>query len=534
MKSTAKKTLSLLLTAVLMLGLLSVGALADNDPIAGLAGLGEFTPPETNGQENPLVVPETDPSVNPPAENQGGNAVNTQGTDPTPVPETVPDDGKLRIYTTDRGMHLTIDGTTGVEPAVPAERELQVYGKEDPGRGTFSGPAAGPETGLQLRTPEAEELYLDRLALEKELGFYSTDWMVLNLTDGEGFRRNLTGSYDVTVSGPAMEKYNTEGTVFALLTLHWDAEGRISDRDVSILSPTHTPSFSSWSFQTDSLSTLLIVVKTGRPLQEEEKTVTYTFMADGKALSSQTLKDGDELVRPEDPAMEGCRFDGWYVGETALFTDTDGDGAVDPVIVHVTEESKDVTVTAKFTEIPLVPQRVVFRVQPENAVITVFPAPTETNPEPNAVPPEEDGSWSLLPGEYVYSAAAQDYTPLFDQVLTVTPQADGADQTVELSLERKPAAIRADRQWKVYGEPDPELSYTLEGLPEDAVVTGALSREEGENVGTYAITQGTLRVEGYDDLQFIGADLVITKADAVVVKAPSPAGVPAEGDLPAA
>ena len=43
--------------------------------------------------------------------------------------------------------------------------------------------------------PEAEELYLDRLALEKELGYYSTDWMVLNLTDGEGFRRNLTGSY---------------------------------------------------------------------------------------------------------------------------------------------------------------------------------------------------------------------------------------------------------------------------------------------------------------------------------------------------
>ena len=121
MKRTAKKTLSLLLTAVLMLGLLSVGALADNDPIAGLAGLGEFTPPEMEGQENPLVVPETDPSVTPPAENQGGNAVNTQGADPTPVPETVPDDGKLRIYTTDRGMHLTIDGSTGVEPAVPAD-----------------------------------------------------------------------------------------------------------------------------------------------------------------------------------------------------------------------------------------------------------------------------------------------------------------------------------------------------------------------------------------------------------------------------
>ena len=258
-------------------------------------------------------------------------------------------------------------------------------------------------------------------------------------------------------------------------------------------------------------------------------------MADGKALSSQTLKDGDELVRPEDPAVEGYRFDGWYVGETALFTeDADGDGIMDPVIVHVTEGSTDVTVTAKLTEIPVLPQCVVFRAEPENAVITVFPAPTELNPEPNAIPSEEDGGWSLLPGEYTYSATAEGYTPLFDQALTVTPQADGAEQVVELTLEKKPPAIRADRQWKVYGEPDPELSYTLEGLPEDAVVTGALSREDGENVGTYAITQGTLIVEGCDELQFIGADLVITKADAVVVRAPEPAGVPAEGDLPAA
>ena len=42
MKNTGKKTLSLLLTAVLLLGLLSVSALAGFDPIAGLASLGEF------------------------------------------------------------------------------------------------------------------------------------------------------------------------------------------------------------------------------------------------------------------------------------------------------------------------------------------------------------------------------------------------------------------------------------------------------------------------------------------------------------
>ena len=119
---------------------------------------------------------------------------------------------------------------------------------------------------------------------------------------------------------------------------------------------------------------------------------------------------------------------------------------------------------------------------------------------------------------------AEGYLPLFDEPLIVVPQEDSADQVVEVSLERKPAAIRADRQWKVYGEADPELSYTVEGLPEDVVITGALSREEGENVGTYAITQGTLSVEGVDEVQFIGADLMITKADATVLRAPEPAG----------
>ena len=523
MKNTGKKILSLLLTAVVLLSLLTVSALADTfDPIAGLASLGEFTQPVMEGQGEPVV------DISTVEQNTDVSGLN-QTADPVPavaenaVPEeTVPDDGKLRIYTTDKGLHLTIDGSTSVEPTVPAEREIAVYGKEDPARGSWSGQGIGSETGLQLRAPEAEELYLDRLALEKELGYYSTDWTVLNLTDAEGFRRNLTGSYDVTVSGPAMEKYQNDKTVFALLTLHWDAEGKIEDRDVSILSPTHTESFSSWSFRTDSLSTLLMVVPTGRPL--EEKTVTYTFAVDGMAVSSQTLKDGEELRQPEDPVMEGYRFDGWFVDETALFTDEDGDGAIDPVIVRVTEESENVTVTARFTEIPVIPQRVVFSCEPEGALVVVRPAPTEANPEPNEIPAQEDGSWSLLPGEYVFSVLADDYLPLFDEPLTVAPQEDGADQTVEVSLERKPAAIRADRQWKVYGENDPTLSYTVEGLPEDVVITGSLSREEGENVGIYAITQGTLSVEGDVEIQFIGADFMITKVDATVLKAPEAAG----------
>ena len=129
MKNTGKRILSLLLTAVVLLSLLSVSALADTfDPLAGLASLGEFTQPETEGQE----VADADAS----ALNQNADAILVQEAKSVPaaaenaVPEeTVPDDGKLRIYTTDKGLHLTIDGSTSVEPVVPAEREVAVYGR---------------------------------------------------------------------------------------------------------------------------------------------------------------------------------------------------------------------------------------------------------------------------------------------------------------------------------------------------------------------------------------------------------------------
>ena len=61
-----------------------------------------------------------------------------------------------------------------------------------------------------------------------------------------------------------------------------------------------------------------------------------------------------------------------------------------------------------------------------------------------------------------------------------------------LEVTKKPLTITAEAKSKIYGEADPELTYTSEGLINDDAITGALARAEGENVGTYAINQGTL------------------------------------------
>ena len=68
-------------------------------------------------------------------------------------------------------------------------------------------------------------------------------------------------------------------------------------------------------------------------------------------------------------------------------------------------------------------------------------------------------------------------------------------------------------QTKVYGNPDPiSYAYSLSAplLPGD-VLTGALSRSAGENVGTFVINQGTLTNPNYD-ITYVGNNFTITPA----------------------
>jgi hypothetical protein len=73
--------------------------------------------------------------------------------------------------------------------------------------------------------------------------------------------------------------------------------------------------------------------------------------------------------------------------------------------------------------------------------------------------------------------------------------------------------VTAEAKTKVYGEADPELTY----VPTLALTfTGKLSRAEGENVGSYDITKGDLSAGDNYTIDYIGAKLVIKKADQVI------------------
>ncbi|PST81549.1 hypothetical protein C7T94_19225, partial [Pedobacter yulinensis] len=80
-----------------------------------------------------------------------------------------------------------------------------------------------------------------------------------------------------------------------------------------------------------------------------------------------------------------------------------------------------------------------------------------------------------------------------------------------LTITPKPITVTAGVATKIYGEADPALTYTAApGLETGDAFTGSLTRTPGEDVRTYAITQGTLSAGANYTITFTGANLQIT------------------------
>lgn len=82
--------------------------------------------------------------------------------------------------------------------------------------------------------------------------------------------------------------------------------------------------------------------------------------------------------------------------------------------------------------------------------------------------------------------------------------------TSSFIIGKKALTITADAKEKTYGDDDPTLTYTSEGLVGSDAITGALSRDAGENVGTYAINQNTLTASSNYTISYTGANFTIT------------------------
>ena len=111
---------------------------------------------------------------------------------------------------------------------------------------------------------------------------------------------------------------------------------------------------------------------------------------------------------------------------------------------------------------------------------------------------ENVGSYAI--GEGTLSAGSNYTIGFIGNNLTITPATLG---------------VTADPQSKVYGQGDPGLTYAATGFENgdtSSILSGGLERAGGENVGSYAIGEGTLSAGGNYTIGFIGNNLTITPA----------------------
>jgi len=82
-----------------------------------------------------------------------------------------------------------------------------------------------------------------------------------------------------------------------------------------------------------------------------------------------------------------------------------------------------------------------------------------------------------------------------------------------LTITQRPITVTADDQTKVFGSTDPPLTHlvTTGSLVGSDSLSGALSRATGEDVGTYAINQGTLTNNNYN-ITYRDGVLTVTRA----------------------
>ncbi|MCP4324669.1 MAG: hypothetical protein GY787_23025, partial [Alteromonadales bacterium] len=83
----------------------------------------------------------------------------------------------------------------------------------------------------------------------------------------------------------------------------------------------------------------------------------------------------------------------------------------------------------------------------------------------------------------------------------------------DLTITKKAIEITADAKSKTYGDADPTLTYqiTSGSLVGSDSFTGTLSRVAGENIGAYALNNGSLVLNSNYDLSLVSNDLSIAK-----------------------
>lgn len=92
--------------------------------------------------------------------------------------------------------------------------------------------------------------------------------------------------------------------------------------------------------------------------------------------------------------------------------------------------------------------------------------------------------------------------------------------SADFTITSKQLTVKADKgQQKIYGETDPDLTYTTSGFvfdEDESILIGDVKRSDGETVGTYPITQGDLSAGDNYTIDYSGANFIIKGKELLV------------------
>ena len=183
-----------------------------------------------------------------------------------------------------------------------------------------------------------------------------------------------------------------------------------------------------------------------------------------------------------------------------------------------------------------------YRVLFETGTLTVSPAEVTITAGASKVYGEDDPALVTVTGlknndtagsgdrdTVKYTVFREEGEDVGDYPITLTGESDQGNYRVifdnanaTFTITRASATVTAKAASKVYGEDDPELTAAVDGLQrgdEASVLTYELTREAGENVGTYSITPAGEAEQGNYAVTYAPAEFTITSA-ALTVKVP--------------
>ncbi len=412
-----------------------------------------------------------------PGENVGAYAIN-QGT--------------LALNTNYTLTYVGADLTIGKKTiTVTATAKSKTYGDADPALSYTSAPAlvtGDSFSGSLTRTPGENvgtyAINQGTLALNPN---YTLTYVGADLTIGKK-----------TITVTAAAKSKTYGDVDPTLT--YTSAPALVTGDSFTGSLTRAPSENVGTYAinqgTLALNTNYTLTYVGADLTIGKKTITVTA-----AAKSKTYGDADPaLTYTSAPALVGT--DSFTGSLTRVVGENVGTYAINQGILALspnytlTYVGADLTIGAKTITVTAAAKSKTYGDADPALTYTFAPALTGTD--------TFTGSLTRAPGENVGAYAINQGTLALSPNYTLTYV--GAD----LTISSKTITVTAAAKSKTYGDADPALTYTsAPALVGTDTFAGSLTRAVGENIGTYAINQGTLALSPNYTLTYVGADLTI-------------------------